>query len=147
MTPGFKRLLLAVCGLSLATTLLIGAGLLYVRHEGVIEVAVQTQGPHGCDVKVCVPAVVARLALALSPCHACCGDAMCKMDRWRPMIAELSRTFRDAPDFTMVEAKQGNQVVHISKSGPSLLVEVLSPQERVNVRMPFHLVSSIMSKT
>jgi len=143
VSPGFKRFLLVVGGLSLAATVCLGGILLWIERQGVLTVQVQERD--GTDIRICCPAALARLLLDCAP-GCCVESAECRLRTYRPLMTRLCQEMRNSPDFTMVETSEAHQAVRVCKQGRDLLVEVQSPEEHVHLSIPFPLVNSIMAR-
>ena len=143
MSPGFRRLLLVVGGLSLATTLCVVGIILWFQHEGMLVVQVHER--NGDDVRICMPAAIADLAFTLAPGH-CMQTAQCRLRDYRPLVNQVCRTMKESPDFTLVESRTSDEAVRVRKQGTDLLVEVQSPGEQVHLSIPVHLVNTILSR-
>ena len=144
MPLGSRKLLLVIGCMSLAVTVAALGLMLYVQRAG--TVVVQVHDENGDDVHIRVPAILAQLLIDFTPrrCFHC--DMRGTGDQIRPVMHQLCSSLREAPDFTMLEARSGSQNVQISKVGREIQVEVLSPGERVHVSMPFPLLSRLMER-
>lgn len=130
----FKYIFLTILVLSL---LLVG----YVIQAGIAVVHVRTP-----DARVWVPVPVALGHLAGSLI-----DIPLKMEKefqevWqhREAIAEVLRQLPGLPDADFVQVDKGKEHVRIFKRGDSLFVQVDTPKEKVNVRIPIQTVERLV---
>src|SRR5262245_58686325 len=123
-------------GLLTCFLLLIG----YVVQAGIAVVHVRTP-----DTKLWVPVPVALGSIAG---HLI--DIPLKMERdfrevwqYREAAAEILRQLPGLPDAEFVEVRNGNEHVRIFKKADFLHVQVDSPAEKVNVRLPIKTVEHL----
>lgn len=130
----FKYIFLTILVLSL---LLIG----YVVQAGIAVVQVKTP-----DTRIWVPVPVALGHLAGSLL-----DMPLKMEEdfqevWqhREAAAEILRHIPGLPDAELVQVDNGQEHVRIFKRGDALFIQVDTPREKVNVRLPVQTVERMV---
>jgi hypothetical protein len=124
-------------GLLTCFLLLVG----YIVQAGIAVVHVKTP-----DTRLWVPVPVALGSIAG---HLI--DMPLKMEhnfqevwQYREAAAEILRQLPGLPDADFVEVRNGREQVHIFKRANFLHIQVESPTEKVNVRLPIHTVEHLV---
>ena len=120
-------LLMLCAGLALAIT---------VHRSGMVAVDVQASGPGGCDIRgLRVPGFLVGTALEFIP-NRVFAEAADEMREAGPVLREVCRTLRGAPDGCLVEITGADQHVSVTKHGGDLVVDVQDEEQSVHVVMP-----------
>jgi hypothetical protein len=144
MTRGTRALLtILVCGsLLMATT--VGISVAAVYRAG--SIAVQVNEGDGQQLRVAVPAGLARIAIWLTPASVL---EPVMVDELRPLVPALRagwREFGNTPDFVLVEVRDGDDRVRVEKRGHAIVVLVESDESTVRVALPLATVGPLLSK-
>lgn len=135
--------LLGKIALGLTGTLVAGVGLLF--SEGVVEVKVVEKQPEVHHVFVVAPALLAPIGMHFVPRHHL-QDAARKVQPYMPAIRAGLDGLRDSEDITLVDVREPDEHVQVSKSGGSIVVNVLDKDESVYVSVPIRAISSTVEE-
>jgi len=116
-----------------------------VHNAGMMKVDVDSHGPGGDDVKIVFPAFLAHIALSLVPTSVfehIDDEALV----WMPLVADVSKKLAEYPDFVLVEVTSRSENVQIVKKRGTLVIDVQSDDEDVNVTLPLSLVGRVVNK-
>jgi hypothetical protein len=129
----FKYIFLAIL---IALVLLIG----YVVQAGFAVVHVKTP-----DARVWVPVPLAfgHLAGYLLDIPLKTDGKFQEVWQYRDAAAEILRQLPGLPDADLVQVDSGQEHVRIFKRGDALFVQVDTPREKVNVRLPMQTVEQL----
>ena len=124
---------LAKLGLGVLGTALVGGAAL--SSEGFIYVNVQEKHPGGTHVHVFVPAALVPATLHFVP-RRHFADSSHDMRDALPIIDAAIPALNDCPDGVLVEVKEPDEHVRVTKHGRSIVVDVNDPDETVHVSVP-----------
>ncbi|HKS96331.1 MAG TPA: hypothetical protein VJV74_09385 [Terriglobia bacterium] len=130
----FQRILFGMLG----AVLLLG---LVVYSEGAVTVYVHEK-PQGTRIWLPVPALLVDAGLSFVPDRDL-RDAERQIGPWLPAIEAASAELERCPDATLVEVKDPQEHVLISKQGDTLRIDVEDDSETVHVAVPVGLVNSV----
>ena len=141
-----ERLALAII---LSLTVLVGGSAgaaAYAWHQaGNVKIAVHEAGPGGSDFSVCLPGLLVNAAIALFPVPND-PELATRLAEASPMLREVASRLSSLPDAVLVDVKDHGGTVRVEKSGPDLLIRVVSPGERVEVAVPIESVRRLMKR-
>ncbi|MGH9736971.1 MAG: hypothetical protein ACRD4X_00060 [Candidatus Acidiferrales bacterium] len=132
------KIVLGVAGVAVA-----GAGALC--SEGMVRVDVNGKTPQGHHIYVIAPAMLAPIAVHLAPRYALAQTAQ-QIGPHMPVIRAVLAGLRDADDGVIVEVKEPDEHVEVSKVGGSIVVDVDDPGETVHVSAPIGAISSTVEQ-
>lgn len=116
-----------------------------VAATGTITVSVQESGPDGVNLWIPVPALVADLALFAAPMlipDEALEEARRELAPYQDQIEALAEAIEDVPaGSVLVDVRDGNEHVRISKDWRNFEISVESPDANVNVSIPARLLS------
>jgi len=124
---------------ALGTVVLAGA---YVVHEGAVRIAVDEQAPGGTHIRLLLPAALVPVGMWFVPDRKL-REATAQARPWLPAIKTASQELARLPDSDLVEVRDTEQHVSISKRGALLVIDVQSPRERVHVSVPLRTVNRL----
>jgi len=136
-------ILLGKIVLGMAGVTLAGAGLLC--SEGFVQVKVEQKQPQGHHVNIIAPAALAPIAAHFIPARNL-QDASQQIRPWLPVIDTAVHALREQADFVLVEVREPNQYVKISKAEGAIVVDVDDPNETVHVSVPLRAVGSTVDE-
>ena len=129
----FKYIFLAIL---VASLLLIG----YVVQAGIAVVHVKTPDAH---IWVPVPIALGHLAASLLDIPLRQDGQFHEVWQHRDAVAEILHQLPGLPDADLVEVKTDKEHVRIFKRADSLFIQVDTPDEKVNVRLPLEAVERL----
>lgn len=136
----------ALClALLLSTTVVIAATVL---HSGVVMVKVHDKGPDGVNIQAPIPASLVSMAptiARLAGAEDGLDRARRELEPWRPLLRNVADELAAAPSFTLVEVRDADETVHITKEGDTLVINVTSPDADVHVSFPISLLDSLLT--
>jgi hypothetical protein len=136
-------ILLGKIALGMAGVTLAGAGLLC--SEGFVDVNVIQRQAQGHHIHVIAPAALAPIAAHFIPARNL-QDASEKIRPWLPVIDATVDALREADDVVLVEVRERDEQVKVSKSGGSIVVDVDDPNETVHVSAPLRAIGSTVDQ-
>jgi hypothetical protein len=111
----------------------------YVLQDGFVHVSVDESAEQGAHLHLVVPAQLATLAAHFAtPQHF--GRFPQDLRHLLPALKLSASELAKLPDSVLVEVRDADQHVLISKSGDGLSVEEESPQEHVKVWVPLRAI-------
>jgi hypothetical protein len=131
--------LLGKIALGLTGTLVAGVGLLF--SEGVVEVKVVEKQPEVHHIYVIAPALLAPIGVRLVP-RRHLEQAAAELQKNLPAIRAALEGLQGADDMTFVDVNEPDEHVQVSKSGGSIVVNVVDKDETVYVSVPIRAISS-----
>lgn len=132
MSKGTRLFLLIAGIVMLVTTVTVVGASVAVYKAGSVVVEVRQQG--GPDISLKLPAGVARVVLRLVPRHVI---PPIPVDVRR--VERSLRELRDAPDFTVVEVRGGDNQVLVRMVDGQLVVDVADGPDTVHVSLPLDM--------
>lgn len=134
----FAKIVLGMAGVGLA-----GAGMLC--SEGLVNVKVVEKNPQGVHIHVIAPAMLAPIAVELAPRYAL-ADAARQIQPNMPVIRAALDGLRDSEDVVLVEVREPDQHVEVTKLGGSIIVDVDDAGETVRVSAPLRAISDTVEQ-
>jgi len=141
-STGARILLVCATLFLLAGVTTAGVAAAVIYRSGTIGVEVESDD---ADVSVVVPAGLAHLVIALVPSHLF-DEVTEELRPWVPVVEDGYRELLAAPDFTMVEIHDGDNLVVVRKSGRSIDVTVEDGDDRIEVSVPLRTFGYIIDK-
>ncbi len=136
-------LFLAKAALGFSATLAVAGA--YVVHEGVIRVDVDENRGDCSHVHVWVPATVVPMALRVVP-QRHLEQAAAKVRPYLPILRELAKELKKYPNAELVDVQQGGQHVHVSVRDGRILVDAVSDDENIHVKVPVETISDLADR-
>lgn len=145
MRSGERLALAVILGLCVLVCGTAGATAYTWQRAGSVRIAIHGTGPGGDDFSLSVPGLLVNAAIALCPVPA---DAAlnARLMHMAPVLREVAARLATLPDVVLVDVKNDGGSVRVEKSGPDLLIRVVSPVERVEVSVPLESVRQLMKK-
>jgi len=146
VNPRTRKILLvlgALWGIPLVAMLAAG---LWVKSLGMVSVHVADRRPGGTNVNIQVPGVLASAGLMFLPDVVCAEMADDVDSHWGEVVKAVEKELRNCPDAVFVQVDGDDENVSIRKEGKHLIIDVDSDDETVHLKVPFHLVSTVLSK-
>jgi hypothetical protein len=132
-------LLLEKVALGIAGTALAGGGL--ICSEGMIEVNVVEKQPEAHHVYVLAPAMLVPIGMHFVPSRKL-GRAATELRPWMPTIRAALEQLRAGEDIILVDVREPDQHVLVTKDGGSVVVDVTDKEETVHVSAPIRAIES-----
>ncbi len=123
----------------LATVALAGA---YVVREGAVRIAVDEHAPGGKHIHLLLPAALVPVGMKFIPDQKL-RQVTAQARPWLPAIKVTSQELARLPDSDLVEVRDAEQHVSISKHRALLVIDVQSPHESVHVSVPLRTVNRL----
>ena len=136
-------ILLGKVVLGIAGTALAGVGL--ICSEGMIEVNVVEKQPEAHHVYVLAPAMLVPIGMHFVPSRKL-GQAASELKPWMPTIRAALEQLRDGEDITLVDVREPDQHVVVTKDGGSVVVDVTDKDETVHVSTPIRAIESTLEQ-
>jgi hypothetical protein len=114
----------------------------YVVHEGAVRVAVDEQAPGGTHIHLLLPAALVPVGMRFVPDEKL-REATAQARPWLPAIKAASQELARLPDSDLVQVRDAEQHVSISKRVALLVIDVQSPRESVHVSFPLRTVNRL----
>lgn len=111
----------------------------YIVQDGFVHVSVDETSKDGTHLHLVVPAQLATIAAHFAPPKHFEGHQR-ELRALLPALKLSALELAKLPDSVLVEVRDGNQHVLVSKSGDGLSVEEDSPQEHVKVWVPLRAI-------
>lgn len=124
---------------ALGTVVLAGA---YVVHEGAVRIAVDEQAPGGTHIHLLLPAALVPVGMKFVPDQKL-REATAQARPWLPAIKTASQELARLPDSDLVQVRDAEQHVSISKRGALLVIDAQSPRASVHVSFPLRTVNRL----
>lgn len=135
--------LLGKVALGIAGTALAGVGL--ICSEGMIEVNVVEKQPEVHHVYVLAPAMLVPIGTHFIPSRKL-GHAAREIKPWMPTIHAALDQLRAGEDITLVDVREPDQHVLVTKQGGSVVVDVADKDETVHVSTPIRAIESTIEQ-
>ncbi len=136
-------ILLGKIALGMAGVGLAGVGLLC--SEGFVQVKVIEKEPQGRHINLIAPAILAPIAVHFAP-QRDLAQAAREIRPYLPAIRAALDGLRDTDDVVLVEVKEPEERVQVSKSSRSIVVDVDDANETVHVSTPIRAISSTVEE-
>lgn len=118
-----------------------------VHRAGTIEVYINEAGPHGDNISLKFPGVLAQAALTFIPSSAFCCDMDEEELAWFEVAAAAASFLDRMPDATLVEVEgEDGESVFIRKKGANLVIDVKDRGDEVHVSVPLPTVRAAARK-
>lgn len=137
----FGKALLGILGVCLV--IFAGVGIL-VYESGILIVDVQDKAA-GHHFYVPVPMLLADAGLNLVP-KATYRQMQRELAPHRNLLMAVSRELANCPDGRFVEVETAKEHVVVQKSGDDFLVDVVTPDEEVHLKVPLSPTERILGK-
>jgi hypothetical protein len=111
----------------------------YVIQDGFVHVSVDESSKDGTHLHLVVPAQLAPLAAHFAPPNRFEGHER-ELRALLPALRMSALELVKLPDSVLVEVRDGDEHVLISKAGDGLSIEEDSPQEHVKVWVPLRAI-------
>ena len=144
MNRSTRVLLTILICVSLLAATTVGVSVAAVYRAG--SIAVEIHEDDGQQIRVAVPAGLARLAVWLTP------DSVFEpmmVDEIQPLLPALHAGWRElarTPDFVLLEVRDHDDTVRIEKRGGEILIHVESSGSTVRVGVPLATVGPLLAK-
>jgi hypothetical protein len=135
--------LLGKVALGIAGTALAAVGL--ICSEGMIEVKVVEKQPEIHHLYVLAPAMLVPITMHFIPSSKL-RRAASEIKPWMPTIHAALDQLRAGEDITLVEVREPGQHVLVTKSGGSVVVDVMDTDETVHVSAPIRAMESTVKQ-
>ena len=135
--------LLGKVALGIAGSALAGVGL--ICSEGMIEVKVVEKQPEVHHVYVLAPAMLVPMTMHFIP-NRKLGRCSAEIKPWMPTIRAALEQLRASEDITLVEVRESDQHVLVTKSGGSVVVDVTDKDNIVHVSAPIRAIESTVEQ-
>lgn len=132
------KIVLGMAGVGLA-----GVGVLC--SEGLVQVKVIEKEPQGHHINVIAPAILAPIAVHFAP-QRDLQHAARDIEPYMPAIRAALDGLRDTDDVVLVEVKEPDTHVKVSKSGGAIVVDVDDADDTVHVSTPIRAISSTIEQ-
>ena len=136
-------ILLGKIVVGMAGVTLAGTGLLC--SEGLVHVKVTEKESRGLHINVIVPAMLAPIAVHFAPQRHLAQTAQ-EIQPYIPAIRAALEGLHDTDDVVIVEVKEPDERVRVSKSGSAIIVDVDDADETVQVSTPIRAISSTVEQ-
>jgi hypothetical protein len=145
MKSGERLALAIILGLCLLVGGTAGATAYAWHRAGSVRIAIHESGPGGTDFSMTLPGLLVNTAIALCPIPAD-EELNARLAEFGPLLHAVSGRLATLPDVVLVDVKNDGGTVRIEKSGPDLVIRVVSPDERVEIAVPVESVRRLMRK-
>lgn len=118
----------------------------YAWHRaGSVRIAVHETGPGGSDFSMRLPGLLVNTAIALCPVPQD-AELNAHLSQFAPALRAVASRLATLPDVVLVDVKNERGTVRIEKTGPDLVIRVVSPDERVEIAVPVESVRRLMRR-
>lgn len=145
MKSGERLALAIILGLALLVGGIAGATAYAWHRAGSVHLALHETGPDGNDFSITLPGLLVNAAIALCPVPAD-AELNARLAELTPALRAVASQLASMPDAVLVDARDADGTVRIEKSGPNLLIRVVSEEERLEVAFPIESVRRLMRK-
>jgi hypothetical protein len=145
MKSGERLALAVILGLCVLVGGTAGATAYAWHRSGSVRIAIHETGPGGNDFSMRLPGLLVNTAIALCPVPQD-AELNARLLEIAPALREVAGRLATLPDVVLVDVKNDGGTVRIEKSGPDLVIRVVSPDERVEIAVPVESVRRLMRK-
>lgn len=145
MRSGERLALAVVLGLCVLVGGTAGATAYAWHRAGSVRIAIHETAPGGDDFSLRLPGLLVNAAIALCPLPADVELNARRADL-APVLRAAATRLASLPDSVLVDVKNDGGTIRIEKSGPDLVIRIVSPMERVEVAVPLESVRRLMRK-
>ena len=138
-----------------ALAVILGAGVLvfgtagataYAWHRaGNVSIEVHGTGPCRDDFSMRLPGLIVNAAIALCPLPAD-AEFQTRLAQVAPALRAVAERLATLPDVVLVDVDNDGGTVRVEKSGPDLVIRVVSPVQRIDVTVPVESVRLLLAK-
>lgn len=128
---------------SVLTLTTVGAGAAVIYGAGTFSV--ETHQQDGSHLSLSLPAIVAHLAVALTPDDVL-ADLHHELEPVWPTVEAAARELHRAPDFVLLEVRSAGERVLIAKRDGQMVIEVDSGGDQVRVKVPIGTLKRLVDK-
>jgi len=111
----------------------------YLLQDGFVHVTVEEFQKGGTHLHLIVPAALAPLGAHLIPEREV-AKVRERLAEWLPTLRLTATELEKLPDSILVEVRDGNEHVRISKADGGLDVEEVSPREHIHIWVPLRAI-------
>jgi len=111
----------------------------YIMQDGFVHVSVDEAAKNGTHLHLVLPAQLATIAAHFVPPDRLEGHLR-ELREVLPALQLSAQQLAKLPDSVLVEVRDGQEHVWVSKSGDGLSVEKESPQEHIKVWVPLRTI-------
>ena len=145
MKPGERLALAVVLSLCVVAFGTAGAAACAWKRAGSVRVAIHETRPGGDDLSLRLPGLLVNAAIALCPVPAD-AELNARLHDVAPALRAVASRLDTIPDVVLVDVISDGSSVRVEKSGPDLLIRVVSPEERVDIAVPLGSVRRLLAK-
>ena len=145
MKAGERLALAIILGLCVLVGGTAGATAYAWRRAGTVRIAVHETGPSGSSLSMSLPGLLVNTAIALCPMPSD-AEFKARLVEVTPALHAVAGRLATLPDVVLVDVKNAGGTIRIEKSGPDLLIRVVSDTERVEIAVPVNSVRRLMEK-
>ena len=136
-------LAVALIGLFAISTGTIAWAAWSFQSAGMISVEVMERGSN--HIAVQIPAGIVTAAMAFVPAD-CLREASRELAPYWPAVQAAYEALEELPDAVFVEVDSDDEQVRIGKKDGQFYVQVIGPEERVQVRFPLAIIRPVLRK-
>lgn len=129
--------MLGKIALGFAVTTLSFTG--YILQDGFVHISVDEAAEHGTHLHLLIPAELGTIAAHFAPPEKF-AEHQRELRALLPSLKLGAQELAKLPDSVLVEVRDRNEHVLISKAGDGISVEEESPKEHVKVWIPLHAI-------
>ena len=144
MPPDVKKFFIVLGSFLLVAAIAFTAIGAYVYQCGVLVVEVD-EGENGSNISIRIPAALVHGALKVLPDEAF-EKAAVEIKEYGPLVHAVCEELADAPDFVLLEVREGDEAVRIRKHDGKLEINIRDDDERVHVIVPLRMVRSVVHR-
>jgi hypothetical protein len=145
MRSGERLALAVILGLALLLGGTAGATAYAWHRSGSLHIAIHQNQPGGNDLSITLPALLVNAAIALCPVPAD-AELNARLADVQPALRAVASQLASMPDAVLVDVKGNDGTVRIEKTGPNLVIRVVSKEERIDIDVPVESVRRLVRK-
>jgi hypothetical protein len=130
---------------ALGLSAMVAMSTVYVFHEGVIKIDVDENYSGGSHVHFWVPATAVSFGMHFVP-HRHLEQAAAQSRPYLPAMRELVKELKKYPNAELVDVTDANEHVHISIVDGKILIDSVSPDEIVHLRVPVETLLDVSDR-
>ena len=111
----------------------------YIMQNGFVHISVDEAGEHGTHLHLVVPAELGTIAAHFAPPEKF-AEHQRELRALLPSLKLCAQQLAKLPDSVLVEVRDKDEHVLISKAGDGISIEEESPKEHVKVWVPLHAI-------
>ena len=145
MRPGERFALAVILGAGVLVFGTAGATAYAWRRAGNVRIEVHGTGQGGDDFSMRLPGLVVNAAIALCPLPTD-PEFETRLADVAPALRAVAERLATLPDVVLVDVHDDGGTVRVEKSGPDLVIRVVSRVERIDVTVPVESVRLLLAK-